>query len=229
MQDNHRDSKVHVLAVDGPSGAGKGTSARLVAKMLGYHYVDSGAVYRVIACMTLDRRIPDHDEAGFAATARELRGKIRMENGHVYMFSNDVTRVIRTPSVNARVPLVAKVEAVRLAVRETQVKMRQAPGLVADGRDMWEVFLTPYMFFLTAPLEVRARRRFAELNKSGAKIGYSSVLEEMRARDHLDTSRTISPLRPHAEAEIIDTSAPGRDALAVATIIYRSYRRRTLR
>lgn len=203
---------IPVLAVDGPSGAGKGTICQYVAVALGWNYLDSGAVYRSLAWVSQQEGISTDDEAGLVKLAKELKLVCRVREGDVAQIEvngtvvNDELRTEETGEVASRV---AKVQAVRDELLAMQKRSAQLPGLVADGRDMGTVVFPNAVVkvFLTASAEVRAQRRFDQLQSKGFSVSIARLLEAIQARDARDSSRSASPLRAADDAIVIDTSS----------------------
>ncbi len=195
-----------VIAIDGPSSSGKGTVASQVAERLGWHLLDSGALYRGVAWAALQRGI-DLDEAGaLASMARHLVFDIRP--GSIRIDGVDVTQAIREEAISVGSSRVARLKPVREALRTVQTGMRRRPGLVADGRDMGTVvFPTAELkVFLDASVEERARRRHKQLIDKGSGVSLSDLFASLRARDERDRSRAVSPLRADDDAVMIDTT-----------------------
>ena len=187
---------VPVIAIDGPSASVKGTVASRVAEALGYHYLESGALYRLVALAGGEP----------ARTARDL--DVVFRNGRIFLSKQDVTEALRTESVGVQASHIASIPAVRAALLERQRAFRQAPGLVADGRDMGTVVFPDarVKFFLHAAAEVRASRRAEQLRRAGVDADEQKILHDMEQRDARDSSRADGPLRPPPDAEIIDTT-----------------------
>jgi CMP/dCMP kinase len=201
-----------VVTVDGPSGAGKGTISHLLARDLGWHLLDSGALYRVTAQACLEQGVDWLNEAGVAAVARHLEVGFTLDElgeVHVMLAGNDVTRAIRTEEGGRGASTVAALPAVRAALLERQREFLRPPGLVADGRDMGTAVFpaAPVKIFLTASAEERARRRYAQLLLKGENVSLPRLLQDIQERDARDSERSVSPLRPAADALLIDSTA----------------------
>ena len=211
----HMTDSVPVLTIDGPSGSGKGTISRLVAARLGWHYLDSGALYRAVgvAAGWADLDLADggalvrctfDTDIGFREEGADLRVLV---NGH------DATDELRTETAGAAASAIAAIPEVRAALKDRQRAFRRAPGLVADGRDMGTVIFpdAPFKVFLTASAEERAERRYKQLKDKGVSVTMDGLLREILARDARDASRTVAPLRPAEDAVHIDTTGLGID------------------
>jgi cytidylate kinase len=201
-----------VIAVDGPAASGKGTIAAGVASALGFHLLDSGALYRLVACNALDAGIPPDAEGALAAAARRL--DIVFAGGGISLAGRDVTEAIRSEKVSAAASAVAVHPAVRAALLERQRAFRRAPGLVADGRDMGTVVFPDARLkvFVTASPEERAIRRHKQLIEKGISITIESLLRDIRDRDARDAGRAVAPLAPAVDAVILDTTDMTIDA-----------------
>jgi len=197
---------VPVIAIDGPSASGKGTVAAKVAAALGYHYLDSGALYRLATLAALRAGTDLDDEAALAEVARAM--DVRFEEGGVRLEGAEVTEALRTEEVSAATSRVAARPAVRQALLARQRAFRRAPGLVADGRDMGSnVFPDAALkVFLTADVATRAERRYKQLKEKGMYAKMQDVVEELGRRDARDASRPVAPLRHYPDAFFLDTS-----------------------
>jgi len=200
-----------VITVDGPSGSGKGTISHAVAKALGFHFLDSGALYRILAYAAQQKGIALDDEAALAALAKQLdiRFPADGENDTVLLDGVNVGNHIRTEAAGAGASKVAALPAVRAALLQRQRDFRQAPGLVADGRDMGTVVFpdAEAKFFLTASSQERARRRYNQLKEKGKESPFEEILADIKARDERDSSRAAAPLKPAPDALHIDTTS----------------------
>jgi CMP/dCMP kinase len=196
-----------VITLDGPGGSGKGTVARLLGERLGWHFLDSGALYRVLGHHAARCGVALDDQKGLARLALTLPVRFS-DSGAVILAGVDVTAAIRTEQAGSAASRVAALPAVREALLERQRAFRRAPGLIADGRDMGTVVFTDatLKIYLTASVEERARRRHKQLNEQGLDVNLSALLREIEERDRRDSSRSIAPLVPAADAEIIDTT-----------------------
>jgi len=199
-------SSAPVLAVDGPGGAGKGTLCCEVAERLGWHLLDSGALYRLVAVAAQQSGTALEDETGLAALARDLPA--RFEGERVFLGEEDVSRLIRTEACGERASRVATLPAVRTALVGLQRSMRRPPGLVADGRDMGTVIFpdAELKVFLTASAQERAMRRYKQLKEKGFDVSLGGLSAEVEARDRRDAERAVAPLRPAPDACVIDST-----------------------
>jgi cytidylate kinase len=201
---------IPVITIDGPSGSGKGTVSRTLARELGFHFLDSGALYRLLAFAAQRRGIALDDEFALVALSGELdiRFPADGEGDRVLLGGEDVSDAIRTEAAGGGASRVAALPAVREALLDRQRRFRLAPGLVADGRDMGTVVFPDAnaKIFLTASAEERARRRFKQLKEKGISVVFESTLADIQVRDERDASRSVAPLRPAADAELVDTS-----------------------
>lgn len=213
-------STIPVIAVDGPSASGKGTVAQLVAEKLGFGYLDSGALYRVVAYAAQQNNIAWHDAEAVAACTRRL--DIQFRNGLVYLNNVDISEAIRTEEMGKGASQVAVHAPVRTALVDLQHHFRQAPGLVADGRDMGTVIFpdAELKIFLTAKTETRADRRFRQLVGKGLPADYDSILRDLQERDARDKGRASAPLMMAEDAVLLETDNL-TIAEAVGTILQR--------
>jgi len=205
------NSNVPVITIDGPTASGKGTVASRVADRLGFHLLDSGALYRLTALQALRGALPLSDEAGIATLAQQLPARFR--DDVIYLADEDVSHAIRAEEVGNMASKIAALPSVRQALFDLQLGFRQAPGLVADGRDMGTVIFptAKLKVFLTASAEARAQRRYKQLIDKGFSANMNDLLADLRARDERDTGRAVAPLVAAADAHILDTSAMGVD------------------
>ncbi len=204
--------RVPVITIDGPSGSGKGTMARRVATALGFHLLDSGALYRLVALAGSGQGIAVDDQEGHAAVARELDVQFGMDAAgeeRILLAGSDVTRAIRTETAGAEASRVAAMPSVRSALMARQHAFAQPPGLVADGRDMGTVVFPGALLkvYLTASPEERARRRHKQLKEKGLTVTIAALSQEIRERDLRDSSRPVAPLRPAEDAVILDSTS----------------------
>ncbi|MEO7152107.1 MAG: bifunctional 3-phosphoshikimate 1-carboxyvinyltransferase/cytidylate kinase [Burkholderiaceae bacterium] len=202
-------AQIPVITVDGPTASGKGTLASAVAQALGYHFLDSGAVYRATALAAMRTGVAADDEAGLAELARGL--DLRFVDGRAMVGGEDVSDVLRLEEIGALASRISAWPAVRDALRELQLSFRRVPGLVADGRDMGTVIFpgAALKVFLTASAATRAARRHKQLIDKGISANIATLRGELEARDARDQSRSVSPLKPAADAMLLDNSALG--------------------
>ena len=195
-----------VIAIDGPSASGKGTVAARVAEALGFHYLDSGALYRLVALAALRRGADLEDEAALARIAAHMQVEFR--EGGAWLDGSDVSAALRTEDVSAAASRVAARPAVRAQLLERQRGFRTPPGLVADGRDMGSVVFpqAPLKVYLTADVGTRAERRYKQLKEKGMYAKIQDVVEELRRRDERDSSRPVAPLKHYPDAFFLDTT-----------------------
>jgi len=201
-----------VIAIDGPSGSGKGTIAGLLAKRLGWSLLDSGALYRLLAFAARNHGVDLTNEEALKVLAAHLDVQFVAATAgqpqRIILEGEEVTDVIRNEQVGAGASQVAALPAVREALLQRQRAFLEAPGLVADGRDMGTVVFpeAPLKIFLTASAEERARRRYLQLKAMGDDVSLSSLLDEIRARDERDTQRAVAPLKPASDAIQLDST-----------------------
>ena len=201
-----------VVTIDGPGGSGKGTVAQILAGHLGWHYLDSGALYRVLGLIGARRGVNLDDEPVLCRLAETLRiDFVPQSDGsaaHVHVDGVDVSAELRTERSGELASRVAVLPAVRLALLQKQRDFRQIPGLVTDGRDMGTTVFPDALLkvFLTASAEIRAQRRYKQLKEKGFDANLEQILGEIRHRDARDTGRSVSPLKPADDAWILDSS-----------------------
>jgi cytidylate kinase len=195
-----------VIAIDGPSASGKGTVAAEVARLLGFHYLDSGALYRLATLAALRAGADLDDEELLARLARGM--DVRFRDGRTWLDGRDVTEEVRTEDVSAAASRVAARPRVREALLVRQHAFRAPPGLVADGRDMGSVVFpdASLKVYLTADVGTRAERRYKQLKEKGMYAKMSDVVEELRRRDERDSSRPVAPLKHYPDAVFLDTT-----------------------
>ena len=205
------ESRVPVVAIDGPSASGKGTIASRVAGALGFHYLESGALYRLVALVSL--RTDERQETALAEIARTL--PVVFQKERIFMGDQEVTEDIRTEDCGVRASEVAPLAAVRRALLERQRAFRRAPGLVADGRDMGTVVFpdAELKVFLTARPEVRAERRYKQLIEKGISAHLRALSRDLAERDARDENRAVAPLVPAQDSQVLDSSALSIDAV----------------
>ena len=201
---------VPVITIDGPSGAGKGTVARVIADQLGWHLLDSGAIYRVLAVATQHHQLGIDDEEPLIPIAAHLdvQFEICNDESKVILEGEDVTNSIRTEEIGELASKIAAFPRVREALLRRQRAFKVAPGLVADGRDMGTVVFidAPVKVFLTASAEERAQRRFNQLKEKGFDVKIGRLLDDIRQRDERDENRKVAPLVPAEGSLVIDST-----------------------
>jgi cytidylate kinase len=202
---------VPVIAIDGPSASGKGTVAARLARRLGFGYLDSGALYRLVALAAREAGQEAADEAGLAAVARSM--PVEFREGSTWLAGRNVTEALRSEEIGVAASRVAARPAVREALLERQRAMRRAPGLVADGRDMGAIVFpdAPLKVFLTADVATRAERRYKQLKEKGMYAKMADVVDELRQRDERDSSRPVAPLKHYPDAVFLDTTGISAD------------------
>ena len=198
---------IPVIAIDGPSASGKGTVAARVAAVLGWHYLDSGALYRLAALAAQRAGVAWSDEAAVAAVAAAL--DVRFGEDSILLSGVEVSEAIRQEDISSGASKIAALPLVREALLARQREFRQAPGLVADGRDMGSVVFPDAQtkIFLTASVEIRAQRRYKQLIEKGIAANIQPLLLDLRERDERDSRRSVAPLRQSEDAHLLDTSS----------------------
>mgnify|MGYP000562429939 FL=1 len=208
---------IPVLTVDGPSGSGKGTIAQLMAKKLGWHYLDSGAIYRVLAQAAIKHHVDLADEAKLAEMAKDLDLVFSLDDGNliVLLEGEDVSLLIRSEKAGNAASKVAALPLVRAALLNRQRDFRALPGLVTDGRDMGTVVFPDarHKVYLTASARVRAERRYKQLKEKGIESNISALEAEISERDDRDSQRDVAPLRPAGDAVELDSTSMGIEAV----------------
>lgn len=204
------DYKQPVVTIDGASGTGKGTVSQLLAARLGWNFLDSGALYRVLALAAQKHGVALDNEKALEVLGEHLDVQFIAnpdKSPKIILESEDITQTIRTEVVGNMASVIAALPGVRASLLSRQRAFREAPGLVTDGRDMGTVIFpdAEYKFFLTASPETRAERRFKQLKEQGLDVNLGSLLEELRQRDKRDSERSIAPLKPAEDAIIVDT------------------------
>ena len=199
-----------VITVDGPGGSGKGTIAMRLAEKLGWHFLDSGALYRLVAVAAMDRGIGADDEValGRVADGLDVNFAISDDDMVILLDGNYITGRLRSEGVSVFASKIAAVPLVRSALVHRQRAFRKQPGLVADGRDMGTVIFSDAILkiFLTASAEARAKRRYKQLKEKGESVNLSRLFREIEKRDERDSSRSVAPLKPAQNAHIIDST-----------------------
>lgn len=209
---------VPVIAIDGPSASGKGTVAARVAKALGFHYLDSGAIYRAVAYAALQRGVPLDDETALTRLAGAL--DLRFDGSEVYIDGLSAGDDLRGEEAGRAASCIATLAGLRKALLEWQRAFRKPPGLVTDGRDMGSVVFPDARLkvFLSASVEERARRRYNQLIEKGLHANLQKILQDLRERDARDAARTAAPLQRTADARLLDTTGMTIDE-AVQTVL----------
>jgi cytidylate kinase len=198
---------IPVIAIDGPSASGKGTVAQRVAKKLGFRYLDSGALYRLVALAAMRSSVDLGDETALSEVAAGL--DVAFEDSQIRLGNEDVSDAIRAETCSNAASKIAAYPHVRLALLDRQRAFRQLPGLVADGRDMGSVVFPEAVvkIFLTANAETRAQRRHKQLMEKGVDANIASLLEDIRERDRRDSNRAVAPLQLGADTFLLDTTS----------------------
>jgi 3-phosphoshikimate 1-carboxyvinyltransferase len=209
---------IPVIAIDGPSASGKGTVAKAVAHALGWHYLDSGALYRLVALQAIESGVAWDDTQGLAEVAKRLA--VQFEGEEIRLAGRRVTDEIRTEACSIGASRCAAIPAVRAALLDRQRAFREAPGLVAEGRDMGSVVFADATLkvFLTASTEARAERRHKQLINKGIPANIQTLLRDLQERDARDAERPVAPLRQLPDARLLDTTGMTVDE-AVACVL----------
>ena len=208
------NSTIPVIAIDGPGGSGKGTIAYRIASRLGFHLLDSGAIYRIIGLAARQGGVPLHDEPALATLTESLDIAFKLTGNpenplSIWLYDQDVSLQIRTNQAGVDASIVAPLASVRAVVMKLQRSFRQAPGLVADGRDMGTVVFADATIkvYLTATAEERAKRRYKQLKDKDISVSLQEILKSIQIRDELDMKRDVAPLRAAPDAVIIDSTS----------------------
>jgi cytidylate kinase len=208
------------IAIDGPAAVGKSTVGRIVARSLGYHFIDTGEMYRALTWLALHEGTAMDDVASLTRLTSEatmdLRSRPEAMRGSVLVNGRDITDAIQTPAVEASVSQVSRLPAVREAMVAKQRSMASQEKVVMAGRDIGTVVLPQagLKVFLVAPLNERARRRHGEQQGKGTEANYEAILADLERRDRIDTGRPVSPLRPAADATVVDTQGLSPEQVA---------------
>lgn len=219
--------KQNVIAIDGPAGAGKSTVARQVATALGFVYIDTGAMYRAVACRAIELGLTVNDQAKLAELAARIDIRLEQDAGalRIWADGSDVTEMIRSAAVTAVVASISQAPEVRRAMVRLQREMAETGRAVLDGRDIGTVVVPDacVKIFLTASSEERARRRYAELKEKGYNPDLSALKKEMEERDRMDCERDLSPLVQASDAVLVDTTGLSiEDVVSKIATMYRT-------
>lgn len=223
MSANDLSNDIPIIAIDGPTASGKGTVATGVAQALGWHILDSGAIYRLAALASMRSRVAVDDETALAALASQL--DIRFDGDGAWLDGECVAEVIRQEAVGVRASEIAALPQVRAALLARQRQFCQAPGLVADGRDMGTVVFPQAQLkvFLVAAAQARAERRYNQLKAKGISANLENLLRDLMERDARDTGRKVAPLAPAPDAVTLDSSTmTAAEVIAQVLSLYRT-------
>lgn len=218
-----------IVALDGPAGVGKSTVARELARRLDFQLIETGAIYRAVGLLAREQGIALDDAEALEAIARTLPLRYRFEGdrNHVYLGDRDVTDALRTPQASSDASVVSVIPAVRVALLDLQRSLAESRDSIMEGRDIGTVVCpnAEVKVFVSASAEVRAQRRFDELQAEGIETTFDAVLEDQRIRDDRDTNRAVAPLRPADDAHMLDTSDLSIEAVIEQVIAWVSLAR----
>ncbi|WP_410498206.1 (d)CMP kinase [Chitinibacter sp. S2-10] len=213
-------TQISVIAIDGPSASGKGTVAQLVAEQLGFHYLDSGAIYRLTALAAQQQGVSWSDEEKVSTVAQYL--DVVFDGERILLAQQDVSAAIRSEDIGSGASQIAALPKVRAALLARQQAFAKAPGLVADGRDMASVVFpdAPLKIFLTASAAARAERRYKQLLGRGESADLAVITADLEARDARDRARSVAPLAQAADAYLLDTTELDIDSAVKQVLLW---------